>query len=197
MIKFAYVESDKVIPDKIRKHISKPIVVIRNPILEEYDLVSQFEIKASAEETNLELREALRAKVDYLDTENIGLYAAFKKPIVAIVVTHPTISNIERNKQFYAVVVKFIYQGGFTNHPDMDYVILSGIDIKDVVYDFQLDDVNRNFHLVIMKDGDTGYRYEDIVIREEESMPLVKTADTINSFIKQYKAGTLRQYLKT
>ncbi len=51
----------------------------------------------------------------------------------------------------------------------MDYVILNGIDVKDVVYDLQLDLIDRNFHLVILKDGDTGYRYEDIVLREEES----------------------------
>lgn len=80
-------------------------------------------------------------------------------------------------------------QGGYSNHPDMDFVILNGLDIRDVNNDFQIKELDRHFHLVIMKDGDTGYRYEGIVIREEANMPLVRTADTINSFIKQYKSG--------
>lgn len=47
------------------------------------------------DETNSNLRAALKSNVDYIDLENIELYSKFEKPIVAIVTTHDSIHTIE------------------------------------------------------------------------------------------------------
>ncbi len=70
--------------------------------------MQNIDIKSSPVETYDEIKSALKSKIDYLDLENIYLYTSFSKPIVAIVSTHPTIGNIEKNYEFYQVVVKFI-----------------------------------------------------------------------------------------
>jgi hypothetical protein len=74
-----------------------------------------------------------------MDLVNINLYASFERPIVAIATTHPSVHDIEKNQDFYKVIVKFIYEGGYKNHPEYDFVILNAIDIKDVSYDLQFD----------------------------------------------------------
>ena len=48
-----------------------------------------------------------------------------------------------------------------------------------------------------MKDIDTGYILNGPIIKESESYPDVKTADTISQFIRDYRANKLHVYLKT
>lgn len=110
----------------------------------------------------------MKSNVDYLDLENINLYSRFEKPIVGIVSTHPTIHTIEKNYPFYKVMLKMLYQGGFEKNPEYEYAIINGLEIYDVVHDLQLDDNDRHFHLVILEDEETGYRYDGVVIRENE-----------------------------
>ena len=66
-------------------------------------------------------------------------YSSFTKPIVGIVSTHPSIFYPVRNMAFYQHLFKSLYDGGYSAYPEYDYVLLNGLEIKDVVYDLQLD----------------------------------------------------------
>lgn len=48
-----------------------------------------------------------------------------------------------------------------------------------------------------MKDIDTGFIYEDIIIRENESMEQVLTAETIDKYLNDFKANKIQVYLRT
>ena len=134
-------------------------------------------------------------KIDYLDVMNVELFSSFERPIVGIVSTHASIDDLSKNIPFYKVLAKFLYDGGVSKHPDFDYAIINGLEITDVANDFQLSTFypNREFFLVILKDIDTGY----IIIRENQDMPKVQTADSIDKFIQQYSQNELKIYLKT
>lgn len=84
------------------------------------------------EMTNTHLLSALKTRINYMDLININLYATFNRPIIGIASTHQTNDNIGKNTEFYKVVIKFLYDGGFKNHPEYDYVLLNANDIKDV-----------------------------------------------------------------
>ena len=106
------------------------------------------------------------------------LYAGFSRPIVGIASTHPTVQNVEKHRDFYKVIMKFLNEGGLKNHPEFDYVLMNVLDIKDVADDLQMKDLgdNQNFFLFILADGDNGYLYEGIILREEEKHQLVRTS---------------------
>jgi thiol-disulfide isomerase/thioredoxin len=55
----------------------------------------------------------------------------------------------------------------------------------------------RNFFLALLKDSETGFLHEGTIIRENEDQPMVMTAETIDTFLNDYKAGKLHPYLKT
>eukprot|EP00347_Sterkiella_histriomuscorum_P000738 403374694 len=196
-IKFAFIEDLSFVPDKFSALIHSEIVIIRCPLLDEYQFVVEVKVTHDVEETNRNVRNALKSNVDYLDLENINLYTGFEKPIVAIVSTHQTIHNIEKNYPFYKVILKFLSQGGYEQNPNYEYAILNGLEIQDVVLELQLEESERSFNLIILEDEDTGYRYDGVVIRENESQPQVKPAQVINDFVTQYKKGQLKQFLKS
>jgi hypothetical protein len=151
-------------------------VVIRHPIFAEY--VGLFEnvvinhkddgLTIDEERTERNLRQALRSsRLDFIDAMNVELYSSFDRKIVALVTNHPSVDDLSRNVPFYKALAKFLYEGGLTKHSEYDYAIINALEIKDVAHDFQLDTFypDRNFWLVILKDVDTGYLYEDIIIR--------------------------------
>jgi len=51
--------------------------------------------------------------------------------------------------------------------------------------------------LGLLEDAETGYLHDGIIIRENEKMPMVMTADTIDHFLGDFKAGKIKVYLKT
>lgn len=134
-IKFAYIDDLSLVPDKFSALIHSEIVIIRCPLLDEYQFVRDVEITNNIEKTLANLGNALKSDVDYLDSENINLYASFQKPIVGIVSTHHTIHNIEKNYPFYKVILKMLFQGGYEKNPEYEYAIINGLEIVDIVHD--------------------------------------------------------------
>jgi hypothetical protein len=176
--------------------------VIRHPIFSDY--VGLFEnvvinhkddgLTIDEERTERNLRQALRSsKLDFIDAMNVELYSTFDRSIIAIVTNHPSVDDLSKNLPFYKALAKFLHEGGLSKHPEYDFAIVNALEIKDVAHDFQLNTfhTDRNFFLVILKDIDTGYLYEDIIIRESEEMALVQTADTIKAYIEEYKSRKL------
>jgi hypothetical protein len=197
-IKIALVNDSSVIPENLVYGAISPIVVLRHPIFE--DFVGLFHnviinhkddgVTIDEDQTENNLRHALRSsKLDFIDAMNVELYSTFDRGIIGIVTNHPSVDDLSKNKPFYKALAKFLYEGGLSKHPEFDYAIINALEIRDVAHDFQLNTFfpDRNFFLVLLKDVDTGYIYEDIIIRENEDMPLVKTADTIHKFIEDYK----------
>jgi hypothetical protein len=119
---------------------------------------------------------------------NINLYDKFERSIVSIITTHPSADDLSRNSAFYKALAKFLYDGGLLKHPEYDYAIINANQITSLEHDFQLsmNHPGRNFFLAIMKDQETGYIYEDVIIRENESMEKVMTADTIDKYLQNY-----------
>lgn len=60
------------------------------------------------------------------------MYSDFKKPVVAIYTTHSSIEYPNKNKEFYKMLLKSLYEGGYKHYPEYDYAIINGIDITDV-----------------------------------------------------------------
>jgi hypothetical protein len=178
------------------------VVVIRHPIFA--DFVGLFEnvvinhkddgLTIDEERTERNLRHALRSsKLDFIDAMNMELYSNFDRPLVGIVTNHASVDDLSKNLPFYKALAKFLYEGGLSKHPEFDYAIINALEIKDVAHDFQLNTFHteRNFFLTILKDIDTGYLFEDIIIRESEDMPLVQTAVTIDKYIQDYNGRKL------
>lgn len=130
---------------------------------------------------------------------NVEFYSSFERPIVAIVTTHASVDDLSKNIPFYRTLARFLYEGGLKKYPQFDFAIINALEVTDIQTDFQLETFyqGRQFFLVILKDTDSGYLYEPPIIREHETMDKVMTADTIDSYLTQYKNEQLRIYLKT
>ena len=191
-----------VLPYEVAYYAVSSVVVLRHPIFEEYVgllenvIITHLEdgLTIDVERTEQIMRKALRSgKLDFIDALNVELYAAFDRSIVAIVTNHPSVDDLSRNVPFYKALAKFLYEGGLRRHTEFDYAIINSLEIRDVASDFQLNTFysDRNFFLVLLRDGDTGYLYDDIIIKENENMPNVMTVDTINRFIQDFHKGNL------
>jgi hypothetical protein len=119
---------------------------------------------------------------------NVELFTSFQRSIVSIVTNHPSVDDLSKNVPFYKTLARFLYQGGLSRHPEYDFAIINALEIRDVAADFQLEKnfPDRNFFLIILKNIDDGYIYEEIIIRENENMTMVNSVDTIDKFIHQY-----------
>jgi hypothetical protein len=169
------------------------VIVLRHPIFEDFTglvenvIVNYRDDSITIDEAQTEknLRQALRSRLDFLDVMNVELFSNFERSIVAIVTNHPSVDDLSKNVPFYKALAKFLYEGGLSRHPQYDYAIINALEIADVALDFQLETFNqeRNFFLAILKDIDTGYLYEDIIIRENAGMPMVKSAETIDRYL--------------
>ncbi|CDW80840.1 protein disulfide-isomerase a4 [Stylonychia lemnae] len=196
-VKFTYIEDSAILPEKYQKLITQKMVVIRNAMIDDFELLENVEPGNDMTELEYNLLRALKSRINYLDLDNIHLYATFERPIVGIVSIHPTIHNLDKNAQFYKVLARFLNQGGLKLHPEFDYVILNGFDIKGVTHDLQLDESERGFHLIILEDAETGFRFEGNIMREKENQQVLQTADIINNFISMYKSKQLNQYFRS
>ncbi len=161
-----------------------PVVVIRHPIFSDYVgllenvVITYLDDGITIDDFSFErnLKNALRgSRLDFIDALNVELYASFDRSIVSIVTNHPSVDDLSRNIPFFKALAKFLYEGGLSKHREYDFAIVNALEIKDVSLDFQLAEFhpNRNFFLAILKDAETGYLYEDIIIRETEEMALV------------------------
>lgn len=207
-MKFALVYDFKVLPKEVAYDAVSPLIVLRHPIFVEVSGLFENVVVTHSdsgsiineEQTEKNLRKALKSgKIDFVDVMNVELYSSFERNLVAIVTNHASVDDLSKNIPFYKALAKFLYEGGLKNYPEYDFAILNGLEIRDVAHDFQLETFQpeRNFFLVILKDEDTGYLYDDIIIRENENMAQVMTADTIARYLDDYKAGKLQVYLRS
>lgn len=206
-IKVILVNEFKILPDSVIYGAASPVIVLRQPIFEEFigmheDVVVFYKDGSRIDdiETEKQMKKTLRnSRIDFIDNMNINLYDNFERSIVSIVTTHPSADDISRNQAFYKALAKFLYDGGLLKHPEYDYAIINANQITSLEHDFQLsmNYPGRNFFLAILKDQDTGYIYEDVIIRENESMEKVMTADTIDKYLKDYRENKLNVYLRS
>ena len=205
--KIVLVDNPEYLPAEIIDKTRTSLIVIRHPIfadsvgLFETVIVSYNEDSVIDEvQTEKNLRLALRSShIDFIDVMNVEFYSKFERPIIAIVTNHPSVDDLSKNQPFFKALAQFLYEGGLSKHPEFDYAIINALEIRDISHDFQLDEFfpERNFFLTILKDVDTGYLYDSIIIRENEKMPMVMTADTIDEYISNYTQGKLQVYLRS
>jgi len=206
------VNDSSVIPYNALDYIVSPLVVLRHPIFEQYTgIITNVVIHhrgdgttIDEEKTEINIRKALRSgKIDYIDVMNVELFSSFERSIVALITTHPSVDDLSRpaNIEFFQLIAKFLYQGGLSKFSEYDFAIINGLEIVDVVNDFQLDTLpilqDQKFFLAILKDIDTGYLYNGPIIKESEAFPDVMTADTITQFVRDFRDRKLQPYLRT
>lgn len=86
----------------------------------------------------------------------------------------------------------------FKQYPEFDYVLINADEIRGIKVDMQLEkDLDQTFHLLILEDPDTGYKYEGRIIQEREDDNEVDTVTVIKEFIESYKRKQLKQFLKS
>lgn len=101
---------------------------------------------------------------------NVDLYTDFERPIVTIFSNHGSIEDLGKNKDFYTLIARFLYEGGVSKHPEFQFAIINAQEIRDVALDFQVEKYypERNFFLAILKDSETGFLHNGIILREKE-----------------------------
>jgi len=125
----------------------------------------------------------------------------FSKPLVSLVINHPSINEMGNSLDLYKNLAKFMYEAGVNKFPEYNFAIINALEIKEVSEYFQLSEyrADQKFFLAILQNKDVGYLYDGPIIKEGKVKKgeEVKSAEVIHNFIQDFRDNKIHVYLKT
>ena len=127
-----------------------PIVLIRHPIFEphlgyfENVIIAHREDGTSIddEQTVKNIKELFqRGRFNFIDGMNAELITniEFTRPLVSLIINHPTINEMTQNLDLYMNLTKFLFEAGVNKFPEYDFAIINALEVKEVSENFQLE----------------------------------------------------------
>lgn len=81
-----------------------------------------------------------RDRFNFIDGMNAELIseAAFTRPMVSLIVTHPSINEMGKSLDLYKSLASFMFESGVNKFPEYDFAIINALEINLVSEKFQL-----------------------------------------------------------
>jgi hypothetical protein len=212
LIKFVLVEDSAVMPMETVMTAVSPIVLIRHPIFEPHlgyfeNVIIAYREDGTSIDDDLTVKNIKqlfqRGRFNFIDGMNAELItkAEFTRPLVSLVINHPSINEMAKSLELYLNLAKFMFEAGVNKFPEYDFAIINALEVKEVSENFQLEQfrADQKFFLAILQNKDVGFLYEGPIIKEGKIKKgeEIKSADVIENFIQEFRDNKLPVYLKT